>query len=375
MKEVYLNDIAVQYHVLTRCGINIYKATLVHINNQYVRQGNVEVEKLFSIRDVTGDVSVMQAEVMANIDVMRTMLHGDMPTIDIGPHCSSPYECPFSGHCWSHIPENSVFDFRGHGRPNDFELYRQGIVRMEDVPLDMLGWRQKLQLDGLLHRKNHIDINAVQIFLDSLSYPLCFMDFETTYMTPVPIFDGTRPYQQVPFQFSLHVIPEPGAVAMHCEFLADSAADPRREFLDQLLAHIPTNSCILTWNQTFEEQRLRELGEAFPEKSNAVQATIANLRDLMVPFRDKSIYHWQFNGSYSIKAVLPALAPDLSYDILDINNGAMASAVWSEMIQLDDQDEREALRKQLLEYCRLDTLAMVRILEEMRVMTQHVLAA
>lgn len=365
LKDVYLNDIAVQFFVLAGCGINPSKAALVHINNQYVRQGNIEVEKLFTIRDVTGDVSSMQTEVIANIDAMRTMLHGEIPTIDIGPYCSDPYGCSFSGHCWSHIPENSVFDFRGHGRPNDFELYRQGIVRMEDAPLDMLGWRQQLQQDGLLHRKNHVDISAMQTFLDSLSYPLCFMDFETTYMTPVPIFDGTRPYQQVPFQFSLHVIPESGAEAQHYEFLSDGAVDPRQEFLNRLLEYIPPNACILTWNQSFEEKRLNELAEALPERSAEVQAVIASLRDLMVPFRDKAIYYWQFNGSYSIKAVLPALVPELSYDMLEVNNGEMAASTWLRMQQENDEGQIAELRQQLLEYCHLDTLAMVRILEEM----------
>lgn len=370
LKDVYLNDIAVQYYVLSGCGIFPSRAALVHINNQYVRQGSIEVDKLFAILDVADEVRAKQAEVMANIAAMRGMLQDDLPQIGIGPHCSDPYECAFSGHCWGHIPENSVFEFRDIGRPNALELYRQGIVKMEDAPLDQLGWRQQLQLEGVLHQKNHVDVKAVREFLDSLWYPLCFMDFETTYMTPVPLFDGTRPYQQVPFQFSLHVVPEPGAVAQHYEFLADGAIDPRQEFLDRLLAHIPSNACILTWNQTFEEQRLRELGEAFPERSDSVQAVIASLRDLMVPFRDKTIYHWQFNGSYSIKAVLPALAPDLSYDILDVSNGAMASAAWTGMMQMNGQEEREALRKQLLEYCHLDTLAMVRILEEMQRMAR-----
>lgn len=370
LKEVYLNDIAVQYYVLSGCGIIPNKAALIHINNQYVRQGSIETDKLFNIRDLTCDVMAKQAEVIANIATMRGMLQGDLPQIDIGPHCSDPYECSFSEHCWSHIPENSVFEFRGHGRPNAFELYRQGIVRMEDVPIDLLGWRQKLQLEGLLHQKNHVDTNAVQKFIGSLSYPLCFMDFETTYMTPVPLFDCTRPYQQVPFQFSLHVIHESGAEARHYEFLADGAADPRQEFLDQLLACLPPNACILTWNQTFEEQRLKELGEAFPERNAEVQAVIANLRDLMVPFRAKAIYHWQLNGSYSIKAVLPALVPGLSYAELEVNNGEMAASTWLQMHNESDGKLAAGLRQQLLEYCHLDTLAMVRILEKMREMVK-----
>lgn len=366
LKEVYLNDIAVQYRVLAGCEIRPVKSALVHINNRYVRQGDIDVQNLFTIADVTETVQEMQHEVQQNLAAMRDMLKNDLPCIDIGPYCTSPYDCAFIGHCWQHVPENSVFDFRGQGRPDAFELYRKGIVKMEEVPHDLLGWRQKLQLDGILHQKNHVDADAVQGFIDSLRYPLCFMDFETTYLTPVPLFDGTRPYQQVPFQFSLHVINEAGAEARHHEFLASGSADPRRDFLDRLLALIPPSACILTWNQTFEEQRLRELAEAFPERSAGVQAVIANLRDLMVPFRNKAIYHWQLNGSYSIKAVLPALAPELSYDALEVSNGEMASSTWLRMIHTDDGKERDAFRRQLLEYCRLDTLAMVRILEKMR---------
>lgn len=368
LKDVYLNDIAVQYNVLSGCGISPSKAALIHINNKYVRQGNIEVDKLFTILDLTGDVRVKQAEVVANIAAMRTMLQGDMPQIDIGPHCSDPYECSFTGHCWNHIPENSVFDFRGQGRPDSFELYRQGIVSMKDVPADRLRWRQAIQLNGLLHQKNVVDADAVSKFLGSLSYPLCFLDFETTYMTPVPLFDGTRPYQQVPFQFSLHIIPEPGAEVIHCEFLADGSADPRGVFLKQLLAYIPPAACILTWNQTFEEQRLRELSEAFPERNREIQTVIENLHDLMVPFRNQSIYHWQFNGSYSIKAVLPALVPELTYETLEVNNGEMAASTWLRIRNEIDEEQVAVLRHQLLEYCCLDTLAMVRILEKMRKM-------
>ena len=366
LKDVYLDDIAVQHYVLTGCGISLSKAALVHINNQYVLRGHIEVDKLFTILEVTEEIRTKQDELIANITVMRVMLQGDVPQIDIGPHCSAPYECAFGGHCWRHIPDNSVFDFRGHGKPDAFALYRQGILKMDEVPSDQLGWRQKLQQDGLLHHKNHVDTSAVQKFLDSLWYPLCFMDFETTYMTPVPLFDSTRPYQQIPFQFSLHIIQTLGAEVKHYEFLADGMKDPRQDFLDDLLTCLPLNSCILTWNQVFEEGRLRELAEAYPKRSAEIQTTIENLRDLMVPFRNKSIYHWRFDGSYSIKSVLPALVPELSHDSLHISNGEMASAAWMRMIRVNEKEEREALSKQLLEYCRLDTLAMVKILDRMR---------
>jgi len=133
------------------------------------------------------------------------MLTTAMPSIDIGPHCFDPYECSFHGHCWQHIPSPSVFDFADIGKPDAFALYMQGIVKMQDVPTDELGWRQLLQFDGVIHKKNHFDNEAVTRFLGALWYPLAFLDFETTCLTAIPLFDGTRPFQAVPFQYSLHV--------------------------------------------------------------------------------------------------------------------------------------------------------------------------
>jgi len=241
---------------------------------------------------------------------------------------------------------------------------------MEDVPSDSLGWRQKLQLDGVLHQKNHIDVDAVRNFLQSLWYPLCFMDFETTFMVSIPIFDGTRPYQQVTFQFSADVINNPGCELEHHEFLADGNTNPQKEFLERLLAIVPSNACVLVWNKGFEISRLKELADTFPEKSSEINHLISNVRDLMKPFQDKSIYYWQFNGSFSIKAVLPALVPELSYDNLDISDGAAASSSWLRIIQSKNEEEKSSIRKQLLQYCHLDTLAMVRILEIMKNMAE-----
>jgi len=366
LKEQYPDDIAIQYYVISGTGHPVAKACLVHLNTNYVRQGPIDVRQLFTIVDLTDKIPERQSDVAAKLTAMRSMLQEDLPVIDIGPQCDGPYTCAFHGHCWAHIPENSVFDFRGTGRPNAFDLYRQGTVRMEDVPADTLGWRQKLQLDGLIYQKNHIDKNAVKAFLDSLWFPLCFMDFETTYMAPIPLFDGMKPYGQLPFQFSLHVIEKEGEEPVHYAYLAKDLKNPCEEFLSNLFAVIPPDACILTWNQIFEIQRLRELAVRFPEKSAEIIAIVENIRDLMVPFRDKSIYHYRFNGSYSIKNVLPALVDGYSYENLPISGGDMASAAWVRMIQAPDLNEKQRLYSELLEYCHLDTWAMVLILKEMR---------
>jgi hypothetical protein len=369
LKEHYPDDIAVQYYVISETGLPLAKACLVHLNTNYVRQGTIDVRQLFTIVDLTDKVREMQFDVAEKLAAMRTALQGRMPEIDISPNCDDPNACGFHGHCWAHIPENSVFDFRGAGRPNSFELYRKGTVRMEDVPAGALGWRQKLQLDGLRYRKNHIDKNGVKAFLDSLWFPLCFLDFETTYMVSIPLFYGMKPYEQLPFQFSLHVIEKEGAEPVHYAYLAKDIKNPCEEFLSNLLAVIPPSACILTWNKTFEVERLKELAAKFPENTAEINTIVEHIRDLMVPFRDKSIYHWKFNGSYSIKNVLPALVDGHSYENLPINSGDMASAAWVKMIQEPDLNEQQRLYSELLDYCHLDTWAMVLIWKEMKAMS------
>jgi hypothetical protein len=368
-KDVYINDAAVQYHVITGCGLTISSIGLVLIDTSYVKNGQIEPHKLFKWVDVTDEVLLRQESIKIEAESQRAMLCGPEPAIDIGPHCSKPYECDYVHHCWKHIPTPSVFDFVDLGKPDPFKLYQQGIIRMEDVPPTSLKWRQQLQLDGVLYKNEIVDKNAVQDFLDELWYPLAYLDFETTYMTPIPLFEGTCPYQQIPFQFSLHWQNEPEGELFHFEFLAPADVDPRESFLKALLGVMPENACVLAWNSAFESKIMEWLGSSFPKHRETLNSIIVNMIDLMSPYRSKNIYHWQFNGSYSLKAVLPALVPELTYNSLAINNGSMASEAWLNMRNSDDNEEKERLRQGLLEYCHLDTLAMVKILERMKVMT------
>lgn len=367
-KDIYLEDLAVQYHVLAGVGIPVVRVGLVHIDTGYIRQGTLEPEKLFAISDLTDQVSAHQPVVEANLERLRAALAGGASDTDIGPHCFDPYACDFRGHCWSHIPENSVFDLRDHGRPDAFALYRKGIVHLRDVPAEELGWRQQLQVAGTLRQQNRIDTDAVRSFLESLWHPLCFLDFETTYLTPVPLFDGTRPYEQVPFQFSLHVIDSPGDEPRHSAFLASPDEDPQEEFMRALISALPENACILTYNQVFEIRILKELAHRLPHWRSAVDGMTANVRDLMVPFRKRSVYLCPQNGSYSIKAVLPAMVPELSYKGLPVADGAAASQAYLRMRATGVDAERESLRSHLLDYCYLDTWGMVRIVEKLQEM-------
>ncbi|PLY00585.1 MAG: DUF2779 domain-containing protein [Desulfuromonas sp.] len=362
VKEVNLNDVAIQFYVLGQSGLLISGAYLVYINNQYVRLGEIDVKQLFAGEDVLEETVMRQAGLPELIDELRTALLGDEPQIDIGPHCSDPYECDFIPYCWQHIPENSIFDLKGRGIKK-FDYYERGVIRFEDIPLAELNKAQRQQVAATLNQEDSVDPDAVAAFLDTLWYPLYHLDFET-FNSAVPLYDGTRPYQQVPFQYSIHVQTEAGAEPQHFEYLAEPNVDPRRELVEQLLAVIPADACILTYNQTFEKGVLRELALLYPDLAVEIEARLENVRDLMVPFRRRDVYRWQMRGSYSIKEVLPAMVPELSYAGMEIADGMAAMQAYHDMCALEPGAELGRLRAAMLAYCEMDTLAMVRILDE-----------
>ena len=364
VKDYHYYDVALQYHVLRGSGFEPGKACIVHVNNSYVRKGDLNIRELFTIVDVTSEILDLQQRVSQEISSQRAMLLGDIPAIDIGPHCTAPYECDFTGCCWDHIPEDSVFDLRGRGA-DKFALYRQGIVRQAEIPLEKLNNSQRFQVESTIMERDSIDKEGVRAFLDSLWHPLCFLDFET-FMDPIPPFEGSWPYQQIPFQFSLHIEREPESETEHHEFLGEPGRDPRRELLVFLLRLVPENACIIAWNQPFEIRVLRGLADMFPQYGKRIDQMIDNFRDLMVPFRDRTVYLWRTKGSYSIKKVLPVLVPELTYEGLEIADGATAMDAWHVMNSLENPDELASVRTAILAYCELDTLAMVRILEKLR---------
>ncbi len=371
VKEVNLDDVAVQHYVLTGCGLDISRSFLVHINNSYVRQGDIEVERLFRGEDITAEVLARQAALPELIEQLRETLRGEgEPDIDIGPWCTNPYECDFIPYCWRHIPENSIFDLRGKGI-DTFAWYREGRVRLADLDLDQLNEAQRFQAEATLGQKDVTDVPEIRAFLDSLWYPLCHLDFET-FDTPIPPFDGTRPYQKIPFQYSLHIQQQAGAEPEHFAYLAQPDIDPRRELAEKLLAEIPGEACVLTYNMAFEKSVLRELADLFPDLADALLKRIDNVRDLMLPFQKRHLYRWQMHGSYSIKAVLPVLVPELSYQGLGVADGQMAMLAYREMCTTEDPARLAGIRRDLLAYCELDTLAMVRIVAVLQTISNGV---
>jgi Domain of unknown function(DUF2779) len=366
VKAHYMDDAAVQYYVLSGSGLPMHKAYLVHVDNRYVRRGEIVPEELFAVEDITGSVREKQAAIPDRLREMRAMLRGDLPKIDIGPHCHDPYECDFLHVCWSHVPEYSVFSLKGRGA-DKWALYRQGVLKLEDVPVDSLNDMQRMQVEYFLDRKSREDAAAVRRFLERLRYPACFLDFET-FATAIPRFDGIRPYQQVPFQYSMHRVDAFGQPAAHFEYLALPGTDPREEIAERLVREVPEGACVLAYNMAFEKRVLKELGERVPRLRKRLNAVTDGMIDLMEPFKRRDIYDWRMNGSYSLKSVLPVLVPDMTYKGMEISDGAMASDAYTAMEGISDPAELARLRMALLAYCRQDTLGLVRLVEKMRAM-------
>lgn len=362
MKDVHCDDAAIQYYVISGAGVKISKTFVTHLNREYVRKGNLDVQALFVSEDVTADVKAKQAGITAEIERQQKMLAGKVPKIDIGPHCAKPYPCDFEKHCWQHIPENSIFDLAGNG-VKKWPLYNDGIIKMEDIPLDKLKGQQLQQVQAYLDKKPVVDRAGLKAFLKDIWYPLYYLDFET-FVAAVPPYDGLKPYQQIPFQYSLHSQKRAGGKLYHKEFLAKPNCDPRKELLDSLLYEIPADACVLVYYQTFEKGRLKELAVQFPKKAKQINAIISNVRDLLVPFKGRALYSWEQQGSHSIKDVLPAFVKDMSYEGLEVGDGGEAVEAYQKMCKAaNDPQELAGIRNALLEYCCQDTLAMLRLLE------------
>lgn len=368
VKDYHIDDASIQWYALSN-AIELNRAYIVHINNQYTRNGALDIKSLFIIEDITDDVKGRQSSIPDNLKNMKEILKNDMPDIDIGTHCFDPFECDFQEYCWEKIPYPSIFNLYRMNSDKKFGLYYEGIITYDDIPSGFkLNPTQKLQIDTHKFNKPHIDKSIIKSFLDKIEYPINFFDFET-FQEAIPRFDNQRPYMQIPFQYSLHILHKDGKLE-HKEFLADENRDPRDELITHMLNDITKTGSIVAYNQSFEIGRIKELAEFNKDRKDELLALIDRFIDLIEPFRGRGYYHPNFNGSFSIKSVLPAMFPndiELDYKKLgSIQNGSDAMNAFANLHLIKDRSKRDEIRKDLLKYCRLDTLAMVKIYEKLQ---------
>ena len=367
VKDYHITDASLQYFVMTNAGFKPDKFFLMHVNNKFIKNGIIDPKEFFTLKDITDRVIAKQDDVIQNVIRLKNVVNNreTEPEVKISNHCNSPFSCNYMHHCWQHIPENSVFSLP-YARGKEWELYDKGILELSSIPDEInLSHRQKLQVEGIKHGSSYVDKVAIKEFISAWSYPLYFFDFETVFPL-IPVLDGTKPMQQVPFQYSLHIKFDYNSEMIHREFLADpssfqsaSTLNPCKALIEQLKTDFGPTGSIVAYNANFEIDVLKKLAIAFPEDKEFLDGLINRFVDLLVPFRKAWYYKPEMGNSASIKSVLPAIAPEFSYKDLKISNGGLASNTFLSMILNKFEGDEATTRLHLLAYCERDTEGMV----------------
>jgi hypothetical protein len=362
----YIKDLAFQKIVIEQSGIAIVKTGVIHMNREYKRNGTVNYHQLFVTEDVTGEVNELEADVRKQMDDMKQYL-----TMDEEAGCMCIYQgrsnqCTTFAYSNPTVPEYSVHDINRIGGSKKLleDWIDRGIYAIEDIdnPEALKGAKKK-QYDAYITGTVLIDHAKIQETLGELQYPLQFFDFEG-YTSVIPLANGFGAYEQIPFQYSLHTVHEDGTME-HKEFLiTESHADITKQLADRMVQDLDPQGSVIVWYKTYEKQRIEKLMEVHPEHTDFFLSLVDNIFDLMEIFSKQYYVDPKFMGSASIKKVLPVLVPELTYKNLNIQKGDQASERWEYMIgDQATEEEKQTIKEDLLEYCKLDTMAMVRIWE------------
>lgn len=377
LKKIDMNDPAFQYFVLTNLGFNVKKACVVYLNTEYIRGKELDIGQLFHIDDVTAEVQIRQDEIRNKIEFLNNFMQAhdkdNEPFKEIGEHCFKPRECEFWEYCTRNLPKPNIFDLNGKfTKPvTKFKKYRENKISFKDLEHEKLSEKSMEQIDFELHdRQPKILKDEIREFLDNLKYPLYFIDYEA-FQCAIPKYEGTHSYQQIPFQYSLHIVQNEGAQLEHKEFLAEiDDENIVRTFAERMVNDLPEDGSVIVYNKTFEESHVnKKLAKMYPDLKEEIDRINSNIVDFEDPFKYRWFYVKEMKGYSSIKIVLPTLYPDnpeLDYSNLSmVHNGTEAPQAF---LSLKDQtpEEQKETRDALLKYCELDTYAMVKIWEKLK---------
>jgi len=382
VKEDHIQDVAFQKwcYENSEAGIKIRKCFIVHLNNQYIREGEIEPKELFVISEITDEVESLIDQVEGKVKALFEIIAlENCPEMKPGDYCcGNETGIHDEDKFWKEHPECNILDLH-RGGEKAIELFNSGVLTIKDIPEShLINEKQKIQHKTEKTGKHHCKVEDLESFVNKLKYPLYFLDFET-YMRAVPPFDGLHPYQQIPFQFSLHVVKKKGAKPEHYSFIAEGKEDPRPKLarrLKELLGNKEDKGdegdkgSIIAYFMSFEKGVIKALGEFMPKYAKWAESIAKRMVDLYAPFGNFAYYHPEQRGSASLKAVLPVLT-GMKYDDFEIAEGQQASLSYLFMINGDGEGnmptdkEAEKIKHDLEEYCGLDTEGMVMILEKL----------
>ena len=359
VKDYHLTDAAIQAWVVQGVGLELEKVSLGHINNEFVYPGHGNYQGLFVFEDITKEIQPLLSEVPGWIERFKAVLEGALPEVEPGKQCFSPFECPFWSRCVKDEPEYPVDILPGYSAIED-RLIKEGYKDLRQVPVGLITAEKLRRVWQATVTGEPYIAPELKECLRNIAYPRFYLDFETIQFA-VPRWEGTRPYQQLPFQFSCHVERCPGSELEHLSFLDIEGLGPMRDLTASLIEGLGDNGPIITYSH-FEKGVLNTLSALLPEEAGRLQQMIPRLYDLL-PIMRQHYYHPEMKGSWSIKAILPTIAPELDYDNLqEVNDGSQAQLAYLEMIHPETPaDRKKALEEELLIYCGRDSMAMVKI--------------
>lgn len=359
LKKEDKDDICFQYYVAKNTS-SIDRIFIIHLNREYIKDDNLNLKELFIVEDVTKIAKDNLEKTKINVSHALNVIN-KVNTEELSS-CYKPSECPCKELCHPNLPEYSIYDISRISKKNINELLRLRITDIKNIPSNfILPEKQTLQVECTKKEKIIIDKDRIRKDLDGIEYPIYFLDYET-YSWSIPQFKGHKPYEFVPFQFSIHILRSPDSNLSHYEYLHTKKTDPMIDVIEHLKEIIKDNGTIVVWNKAFESGCNKRMAEIHTEN----EQFLLNLNRRIYDIGDIFKYHMyldpKFKGSWSIKNVLPVLAPELSYTNLDIHKGDEASAQWYKIIYIDEKEKEETI-KNLFKYCELDTFAMYRIWE------------
>ena len=376
LNQSYIDDITYQTWLLNKCGLIVKKSYLIYVNDEYIKQGELNINKFFVVKDVSDLINIKEVEGIVS-KLKKVINSKEEPMIDLGTKCKKnkniAYNCPFFKYCTKNLPSPNVFDVGWNLHfSNKLNMYFRNHISYEDlINKETITNKKALKQISSYLNNSELTVNKDNIkkFLKLIKYPLYFLDFES-FQEPIPNIDGTKPYQQICFQYSLHYYLEEDGELYHKEYLSeDYNGNPMYELCQRLCEDIPLNSCVIVYNESFEKTRLREMADLFPKFRKHLLNIRDNVVDLWKPFNNQDYYVKEMGGSSSIKIVLPSLFPDdpdCDYHNLDqVHKGDEASAAYLLLPTLS-KDERDKLRYNMLKYCKRDTYATVKLYEKLR---------
>lgn len=364
ISNTYLLDAAIQYYIITKSGVPLEDFSMVTINNEYVYDGELNVSDYFKFTSVVDEIKERIPYIEDAIENAIQILDlAEAPEVSIGQHCTKPYPCDFQGHCWASVPKDSVWYLPGVSMLEKNNFIESGITTIPEIEnFEDLNHRQKVIIESYQQQKPHIKNEKLNAFLSEIHYPVYFFDVEA-FQPAIPIFKGTKPYERIPFLFSMHYKESETAELQHTDYISPVNGDDREEFIRQFLAATEKPGAILVFNTLMEKSVLFKLAANFPHYKKELLERINRIIDMEIPFKELYYYHPLQQGSFSLKAIGKGILGKDEFSKSNVKDGEEAMAVYNELFYVDNNPATDESLRQLKTYCKTDTFVLYEIFE------------